>query len=611
MTNAMKHIRTVGIAFLAMLLMLVCLPTYTLQTAAAGKVYYVAADGSDSNDGLSQDSPLSFSKANSTIFFGGDKVLFKRGDTFYGQFDPIVYSTTNTSRVEVGAYGTGAKPILSNAKVIRSAWQKAGAFYRFNLSADGNYDGVKNDAVQVGFMVDSKGNKYYKLKASAADCTSQYDFYCDENQKCIYVKTDKDPYAALGELTLAMDGPGDKGGTIVFMSPGMNIHDLHLKNGGGHGMSWTGKVKRATCKFVKVYDCVIEDVGGAELDRSGGDIIRYGNGIELYGAGDSVTIENNIFRNAYDVAFTCQGDSPGVWRNVTVQNNIFAYNTQSLEIWCGNSSQGAGIQSLYFRNNLCINQGMGWGYDARPEKWQATDVLAYGYTPSTWRMYVENNTFYHPTNIAVYCIHGVSMDPFVKGVTIDKNNFYQLNANSLTLHTTDSGTAQYKGRDDNFETWKSTFNKDAGSTWTAIGANRAKYTNMEKLALASTDFDTIAQAAKDAGVQMSLTFSKPTATKKTTTTTKTKATTTNAATTGQGTVTTTTAPSGNTTGTTADAQVTEGDAATTTVSNQQTQGNPTDANLLPVLIGIGAAVVIAAGVVVTILILKKRKNTAK
>jgi len=45
----------------------------------------------------------------------------KRGDIFYGTFSPIVGSTDNESRVEVGAYGEGDLPILSMAKIVNKA----------------------------------------------------------------------------------------------------------------------------------------------------------------------------------------------------------------------------------------------------------------------------------------------------------------------------------------------------------------------------------------------------------------------------------------------------------------------------------------------------------
>lgn len=622
----MKDVRAVGAAVIAALLTLLSFPVYTVS--ATGAVYYVAADGSDANTGLSSEQPISFYKANNITLNSGDKMLFKRGDTFYGIFEPLAKGT-NVNRVEIGAYGTGAKPIFSNAKIIGCAWTKAGAFYKFDLSKKGNYTGAKNDDWNVGFLEDSNGKKYYSLKASAADCIAQYDYYCSEDEKAIYIKTAVDPYRELGPLTLAMSG------AVVKMSPGMNIHDLHIRYG-GYGMYWgnRSRVPRDTCKDVRVYDCVIEDIGGCELYRQDdGSIVRAGNGIELYDAGSNVTIENNIFRNIYDVAFTVQGGreddpntsgneekiSPGIWKNVIVQNNIFAYNTQALEIWCSSKDAGDGVQGLDFKNNLCIKQGEGWGTLARPEKQQATDVLVYGYSPPTWDMSVTNNTLYHSTYEAtLYFIHTISIETFLAGVKADHNHIYQRNYNTHALRTTASGIGEFRNIQINFSAWQEKANKDLNSTWTIIGGKLDQCAAMEKLALTSIDFDAIAQAAYDAGLTVTLTFHKNTVADKKTTA---KSTTTSAKTVTVG----STVPSdeaevkptdisvdGITMETTTETTVATQSAsnAITTVSSLHehlAQAEPTDADLMWWLIGIGTIVLIV-GVLIAVIVLKKCKN---
>ncbi|MDP9173741.1 MAG: PKD domain-containing protein [Planctomycetota bacterium] len=70
---------------------------------------YVSADGSDSNDGLSPNSPISsIGKANSLIT-SDTRILFRDGDTF------TTNSTLNVnglSDVYIGSYGQGAQPVL-------------------------------------------------------------------------------------------------------------------------------------------------------------------------------------------------------------------------------------------------------------------------------------------------------------------------------------------------------------------------------------------------------------------------------------------------------------------------------------------------------------------
>jgi len=91
-----------------------------LSTVSQAKNYYVAANGNNSNDGLTANSAWqTINKVNSFSFGWGDFVLFKRGDTFYGG---IVVSRSN---LNFGAYGTGAKPIITGLSTV-TGWINLG-----------------------------------------------------------------------------------------------------------------------------------------------------------------------------------------------------------------------------------------------------------------------------------------------------------------------------------------------------------------------------------------------------------------------------------------------------------------------------------------------------
>lgn len=77
------------------------------RAALAGITYYVSTSGNNSNNGTSESTAWqSLSKVQSSIK-DGDKVLFKRGDSFSGTL------TVNVSNVTFGAYGSGNKPKLT------------------------------------------------------------------------------------------------------------------------------------------------------------------------------------------------------------------------------------------------------------------------------------------------------------------------------------------------------------------------------------------------------------------------------------------------------------------------------------------------------------------
>src|SRR6266542_3682187 len=90
------------------------------------KYYFSSSQGNDSRTATQAQNPntpwKTLNKLNS--FFSnlkpGDSVLFKRGDTFYGSIT-INVSGTPSLPIVLGAYGAGAKPIISGFTTI-SSW---------------------------------------------------------------------------------------------------------------------------------------------------------------------------------------------------------------------------------------------------------------------------------------------------------------------------------------------------------------------------------------------------------------------------------------------------------------------------------------------------------
>ena len=88
-------------------------------------IYYVSGTGSDANSGLTASLPWqTIGKVNATAFNAGDQILFKKGDTFYGSLT-ISRSGTALSPIMIGAYGTGANPIITGFTTVTS-WANLG-----------------------------------------------------------------------------------------------------------------------------------------------------------------------------------------------------------------------------------------------------------------------------------------------------------------------------------------------------------------------------------------------------------------------------------------------------------------------------------------------------
>lgn len=107
--------------FLTILSILFC---YTVN--AASIVYYVAANGNDAANGTSQATAWqTLAKLNTITFAPGDNILFNRGDVFYGSLT-INQSGNSLNPITFGAYGTGAKPIITGFTSITS-WTNLGS----------------------------------------------------------------------------------------------------------------------------------------------------------------------------------------------------------------------------------------------------------------------------------------------------------------------------------------------------------------------------------------------------------------------------------------------------------------------------------------------------
>lgn len=100
--------------------------------------YYLKSSGNDSNTGLSNAQAwATISKVNTIwaagTFAAGDSILFNRGDTFYGTLT-VREGGTSASDIIIGAYGTGANPILSGFQTLTS-WDWSG-IYRHALTPE-------------------------------------------------------------------------------------------------------------------------------------------------------------------------------------------------------------------------------------------------------------------------------------------------------------------------------------------------------------------------------------------------------------------------------------------------------------------------------------------
>ncbi|WP_319480781.1 right-handed parallel beta-helix repeat-containing protein [uncultured Draconibacterium sp.] len=113
------------------LLIVITLNFITFSVGATN--YYVSASGDDGNSGTSESMAWnSLAKVSSTTFKPGDQILFRKGDIFYGKLH-LKGSGTSASPIKVGAYGSGAMPVITGLSKI-SNWELHGnGIYKTNI----------------------------------------------------------------------------------------------------------------------------------------------------------------------------------------------------------------------------------------------------------------------------------------------------------------------------------------------------------------------------------------------------------------------------------------------------------------------------------------------
>lgn len=99
------------------ILLTICIVFFSVISFATN--YYVSNSGNDSNSGTSAATPwLTISKINGASLVAGDSILFKRGDSWFGQLLPK--NGTSGGQITYGAYGIGAKPLLHQSVLENS-----------------------------------------------------------------------------------------------------------------------------------------------------------------------------------------------------------------------------------------------------------------------------------------------------------------------------------------------------------------------------------------------------------------------------------------------------------------------------------------------------------
>ncbi len=403
-----------------------------------GTIYYVSADGNDSNNGKSPEKAWkTMDKVASKRFSSGDAVLFRRGDTFRGNFkaqDGVTYA----------AYGEGDKPILIASEITDGAEASSWSLlegttniwvYHKEVGDQGCLFFKDGDVESYAYKVTpsyKNGNWYVAWTSNrvafnvAKNLENNLEFVCLADSKLTskgLPDVENHPEDCVGELYLRCDegNPAEVFDSIEFAprvftinayANNVTIDNLCFKYTGAHA------VGGGNCTGLTVTNCEVGWIGGTiqfyrtdSAENLFGQVVRYGNAIQAIGDARNYTAKNNYVYQVYDAGITHQvGEGGGVMRmeNITYSDNVILYCTYSIEYFLGkktDSSSTRYMANVVIENNIMRYAGFGFG-NQRGDKENAAHIKGWhhaNYLKDGTEFVIRNNILDRSRYMMIHC----------------------------------------------------------------------------------------------------------------------------------------------------------------------------------------------------------------
>ena len=337
-------------------------------------------------------------------FVNGDTVLFRRGDIFR-----LGISYNLTTGVSYGAYGNGEKPVISGSLkdyANNTLWTTEDGFL-WKTTVNANF------AANIVF----NGGEFTGVpKITLSEVDDDGDFYFDSENKILY-------------LYFRQINPGYYFDSIEISS----VETLFITGGGRHDIKvenitfeFVAKhaINMVSCYNIDITGCEFYWIGGAFADTVGG---RYGNGIQFWNKAVNCNVNNNYLYQIYDAALTFQGNSVGVYTDITYTNNLVEYSSMNFEFWASQKEgETATISNILFEDNILRFAGYGFSGIQRNNKGNQAFILAWyhDYEPSEISNFNITGNIFDVANCRIfYAVYAVDL------INISGNTYYQ-DANS-------------------------------------------------------------------------------------------------------------------------------------------------------------------------------------
>jgi hypothetical protein len=241
--------------------------------------------------------------------------------------------------------------------------------------------------VDVGNLIFDEGAVCGWKKWSLDDLKKPDDYFYERSSQRVYLYSDAAPTSRHRsiELALARHVVNQNGKHHV-------VYDgLAVKYGAAHGFGG------GNTHHLVIRNCDLGYIGGAhQFTRPDGKPVRFGNGIEFWGAAHDNLVEGCHLWQIYDAALTNQGRGPDSKEiNITYRNNLIRNAEYSFEYW--NNPEAAVTENIRFINNTCIDAGVVWSHQQRPDR-NGSHLMFYSNTAATSGVEVKYNIFFNATD---------------------------------------------------------------------------------------------------------------------------------------------------------------------------------------------------------------------
>jgi hypothetical protein len=385
------------------------------QQGATAHTYYVdATRGDDARDALSPAAAWrSLNRVNKAALQPGDRVLFRRGETWRGQLMP--QSGSPAGAITYGVFGRGDKPLLlgSLARDRAEDWQPAGPGIWATAPIRSDRREVSADpaplSVDVGNIILNHGAAVGIKKWSTADLRQEGDYYYDGRRRQVVLRSAANPAARHRSIELALNRHIiDEGGRGY-----VTYENLALRYGAAHGIGG------GSTQHITVRDCDISYIGGGhQFTTPAGNPVRFGNGVEFWAGARDCLVEGCRLWEIYDAALTNQGSGTNVQENITYRHNVIWNSEYSFEYW--NGDQTSKTRNIRFEHNTCVNAGFGWGHNQRPDP-NGRHLMFYSNTAATEAVSVCDNIFCNATDSGLRLLGR----DWTAALTMDRNDWFQ------------------------------------------------------------------------------------------------------------------------------------------------------------------------------------------